>query len=90
MGIFFVLCITIFSVRVGYLQIYKGEAYLKRSENNTLEKQIIFADRGIIYDRNKIEIAWNKKSGDEKTVPTRAYLYPGFSTKSGDYFSQVN
>ena len=39
----------------------KGEAYFIRSENNTLAKILIFADRGIIYDRNKEELAWNKK-----------------------------
>jgi penicillin-binding protein 2 len=69
---------VIFAARLFYLQINKGEAYLARSENNTLEKSILFADRGIIYDRNKKEIAWNKKE-NEGDIPIRSYLSPGFS-----------
>lgn len=79
LGAFFVIIILIFGTRLTYLQVKKGEAYLERSENNTLEKQIIFADRGIIYDRNKRELAWNKKSDDPAIFYTRTYLSPGFS-----------
>lgn len=77
-GAFFVLFLGIFFSRLGYLQIEKGEAYLNRSQNNVLEKQIIFSDRGIIYDKNKIELVWNKKSKDMPTS-IRSYLSPGFS-----------
>lgn len=77
-GIFYLLFLGIFLSRLGYLQIQKGEAYLDRSKNNVLEEQIIFSDRGIIYDRNKVELVWNKK---EEDIPTaiRSYLSPGFS-----------
>lgn len=78
LGLFFVLFLGGFSTRLGYLQIQKGEAYLDRSQNNVLEKQIIFSDRGIIYDRNKVELAWNKKVPDLPTT-VRTYLAPGFS-----------
>ncbi len=86
LGIMFTIIIGSFSVRLGYLQIEKGEAYYKRSENNVLEKDIIFADRGIIYDRNRVELAWNKKTEGsvetpegERTFPIRAYRTGGFS-----------
>lgn len=78
LGAFFVIVAGIFGTRLIYLQIQKGDAYFKRSQNNVLEKAIIFTDRGIIYDRNKVELVWNKK-GDGVSVPTRAYLSPGFS-----------
>jgi penicillin-binding protein 2 len=97
---FLVLCIVIFAGRLGYLQITKGQAYLNMSNNNVLDKQVIFADRGIIYDRNKVELAWNTK--DETQTGTddfslRNYLSPGFShvlgyisypaqDKSGNYW----
>jgi penicillin-binding protein 2 len=77
-GIFFLLSLGLFSVRLEYLQIQKGEAYLERSQNNVLEKQIIFSERGIIYDRNKVELAWNKEAEDLPTT-IRTYLSPGFS-----------
>ncbi len=79
LGIFFLVCAVIFSSRLGYLQIERGPAYYQRAQNNTLEKQLIFADRGIVYDRNKKELIWNQKSGEIGDVSTREYLSPGFS-----------
>jgi penicillin-binding protein 2 len=78
LGIMFLFFTGIFGTRLVYLQVDKGEAYFNRSQNNVLEKQIIFTDRGIIYDRNKIPLVWNKKDATD-TIPTRAYLSPGFS-----------
>jgi len=82
LGILFLFFIGIFGIRLVYLQIQKGEMYFKRSQNNMLEKVLIFTDRGIIYDRNKVELTWNKKTGEETngtSIPTRSYLSPGFS-----------
>jgi len=97
LGIFFFLCAIIFLVRLGYLQIEKGSSFFDRSENNTLEKDEIFADRGIIYDRNKKELVWNKKAEEGSDFPTRTYLADGSShllgyisypmqDKSGNYW----
>mgnify|MGYP001575280397 FL=1 len=92
LGVLFFILAGSFVGRLAYLQIHKGEAYLERSENNTLEKVIIFTERGIIYDRNSKELAWNEhvrnsadvvsEEGDKKlpeTLSTRIYLSPGFS-----------
>ncbi len=62
LGFFFSFCAFGFGLRLWHLQINKGEAYLARSESNTLDKAILFADRGIIYDRNKKELVWNKRT----------------------------
>lgn len=96
LGILFIFISGIFGYRLAYLQIGKGEAYFERSQNNVLEKIILFAERGIIYDRNKVELAWNDKIAEE-AVPTRNYISPGFShllgyisypskDKSGNYW----
>ena len=77
LGAFFILIILIFGARLTYLQIQNGDTYRKRSENNILEKVNIFTERGIIYDRNKIELAWNKKTEDLSSI--RTYLSPGLS-----------
>ena len=88
LGILFLFFIGIFGIRLWYLEVQNGETYFKRSENNILQKVIIFNDRGIIYDRNKRELAWNKEvdlgaelpfgsSAPKSTI--RAYLSPGFS-----------
>lgn len=79
LGIFFVISASIIFLRLGYLQIQKGEEFLKRSEDNTLERVILFAERGIIYDRNKIELAWNEKTEENEDFSIRKYLSPGFS-----------
>lgn len=80
-GVFFVLMTIVFSSQLFKLQIKKGEAYALRSESNTLDKVIIFADRGIIYDRNGVELAWNSKPDvlDAEDFSTRMYRIPGFS-----------
>ncbi|OGI94999.1 hypothetical protein A2917_01290 [Candidatus Nomurabacteria bacterium RIFCSPLOWO2_01_FULL_42_17] len=82
-GIFFLFMTIIFASRLTNLQIQNGDVYKKRSENNILEKVNIFTERGIIYDRNGLELAWNKKreneEGDPSLLYTRAYMSPGFS-----------
>ncbi|MDD5721336.1 MAG: penicillin-binding transpeptidase domain-containing protein [Candidatus Pacebacteria bacterium] len=102
LGILFLFFSGIFGARLVYLQIQKGESYFNRSQNNMFEKTLIFADRGIIYDRNKKELAWNEKGDlginpplEENKIanpPARAYLSPGFSHLLGyvSYPSQDN
>ena len=98
LGLFFFLCGVVFLAKLEYLQIQKGDVYLKRSENNTLDRSILFADRGIIYDRNKVELASNKKSVTTD-FSTRMYKTGGFShilgyvsypakDKSGNYWRE--
>ncbi len=80
LAILFLLLTVTFGSRLFYLQVNRGEAYLLRSENNTLEKVTLFADRGIIYDRNGVEIAWNRKDDVTKDgYSIRTYAKPGFS-----------
>jgi len=86
LGLFFSLMAVIFIFKLGTLQIVKGEAYFKKSENNTLMKEPIVALRGLIYDRNKILLAWNSWSKDDVnkvSVPERAYLSPGLGLLLG-------
>lgn len=80
LAILFLLLTVTFGSRLFYLQVNRGEAYLLRSENNTLEKVTLFADRGIIYDRNGVEIAWNRKDDvTQDGYSIRTYAKPGFS-----------
>lgn len=59
--IVFFAIFTLFSFRVGYLQIVKGESYAERSKNNSLNLTPIFPARGNIYDRNNLELVWNNE-----------------------------
>ena len=75
----FVFVSLIFAVKLQALQIQEGDSYLEKSRNNSLSQTILFADRGVIYDRNLVELAWNESLGDEETFPLRAYIdKPGF------------
>lgn len=73
----------VFVVRLGYLQIVRGAYYATKSEQNSLDHIPVFADRGVIYDRNGVELAWNS-IGDE-TVPTfrEYYKKEGFASLLG-------
>jgi penicillin-binding protein 2 len=76
LGGFFAVCLLFFAGQLVYLQIVKGDTYLQRSENNRLRSIPIFAERGVVYDRNGKEIAWNTE-GEE------SYLYRAYTDLSG-------
>ncbi len=72
----FLLATLIFSWKLNVLQIKKGEAYFNLSEKNSLDGKIIFADRGLIYDRNNVELAWNERTPEmeEFDFSRRTYI----------------
>lgn len=77
LGLFFITTAFIFTWKLSTLQIIKGEAYYQKSQNNTLTKQPIFADRGLIYDRKDSLLAWNtwdKTDMNKFSSPTRSYI----------------
>ncbi|MEK7585856.1 MAG: penicillin-binding transpeptidase domain-containing protein [Patescibacteria group bacterium] len=90
-GVFFAVTSLIFMWKLGDLQIIHGEAYFKKSENNTLSRQPIFADRGLIYDRKDTLLAWNnwdKSDTNRFSSPERHYINEsGFGLLLG-YVSQ--
>lgn len=72
LGGFFFVVFLIFGFRAYTLQVVQGDTLAELSENNNLRHSTIFAERGVIYDRNNVELAWN--------VPERTYIdSPGFS-----------
>lgn len=88
-GAVFVFVALAFLGKAFQLQILEGEAYADISRNNRLERDIIFASRGIITDRRGVELAWNEPSfaleggdGATTTLPYAKRVYtslPGFS-----------
>lgn len=72
LGMFFLVVAFVFTGRVWFLQVAKGEEYKERSENNRLEHLPIFSVRGIIYDRNGKELAWNSLE-EESNFTGRSY-----------------
>lgn len=75
--IVFVLVMFVFIGRLYSLQIVDGQKYFERSERNSLEKHILFADRGVIYDRNNVELAWNSLKSEDQSFADRQYITDG-------------
>ncbi len=76
---FLILLIMTYTARAWTLQIKNGETYALLSENNRLRHTPLFATRGLIYDRNGVELAWNTP-GEDANVPIRKYKNsPGLS-----------
>ena len=42
------------------LQVVEGKQYAERSERNRLDSVAVFAERGVIYDRNGTPLVWNE------------------------------
>ena len=59
-GIFFIAVIALFGYRAFTLQVAHGDTYADISRNNTLSRHVLFATRGLIFDRRGEEIAWNE------------------------------
>ncbi len=97
---FFLLFGILSVLRLGILQIKKGEAYFIRSENNVFNKEPMFSYRGVIYDRNRTELTWNESPEEGKDIPRRAYIdksgfgsllgYVGYpkKDKNGFYYNE--
>jgi penicillin-binding protein 2 len=74
-----IVCVLVFVVFAGQLirlQVASGADYFARSENNRLHSIPIFSERGVIYDRNQTEIAWNIVD-PEKPFSVREYINQG-------------
>jgi penicillin-binding protein 2 len=71
---FFILVLMVYAGKVWSLQVVRGDEYRTRSENNRLNQVPVFAARGVIRDRNGVELAWNAPGEtDNPEVPDREY-----------------
>jgi len=59
-SVFFVVVILITLGRLWSLQVVEGDRYFTVSESNRLDHEIIFAHRGVIFDRSGKQLAWNE------------------------------
>ncbi|MFT5179839.1 MAG: penicillin-binding protein 2 [Candidatus Paceibacteria bacterium] len=83
-GLIFTLIVFVFASKAFSLQITHGEDFKEKSENNRLQHSVIFADRGVIYDRNGELLAWNTPKTTEDEFNLRKYIEtPGFSNLLG-------
>ncbi len=59
-GVVFGCATLVFLWQAFTLQIVHGDEYAEISRENRIDRSVIFAPRGIIYDRNRIALAWNE------------------------------
>lgn len=65
------LAFCVLTLRMGYLQIIKGEEFRKKSENNSVRFRHIKPLRGLIMDRNGFVLVDNRPSFDVLYIPNR-------------------
>lgn len=91
----FIIVGAVFFSRLWFLQVAHGESYSTRSENNRLRFSDIFANRGVIFDRNGVVLASNKENANGdfslrtySTVPGMSHLigYVKYPTKDAHGF----
>ena len=81
---FIFIIVAIFSYRLWGLQIIQGQTFRTRSDNNSLRHTVIYADRGIIYDRNGVPLVWNAINPISSDYSLRVYATStGLSTLLG-------
>ena len=74
-GLFFVVVVLWFLYAVFSLQIIEGSTHRFVSENNSINRGLLIAERGVIYDRNDVPLAWNEfDPTDRHSFPARAYI----------------
>jgi len=72
-GVIFSLIALVFFGQAVRLQVVEGAEFRARSENNRLDRSILIAERGVIYDRTGERLAWNKDDEDLAGFAGRAY-----------------
>lgn len=79
-GVVFLLVSFGFLGRAFTLQIIRGNDFAARAESNSLRHTTIFPERGVIYDRNGEELAWNNPDRIYNSAPGLAHIlgYVGF------------
>lgn len=70
----FSLIAGVFIFKIFSLQVVKGEEYRTIAENNRVDKAMIIAERGVVYDVRDEMLAWNEvDETGEYDFPIRAY-----------------
>lgn len=79
-GVGIIVLTAIVILQLFRLQVVKGSEFYTQSEDNRLSEKIIFAKRGVIFDRNQIPLAWNEEDDNsQESYLRRAYINaPGF------------
>jgi penicillin-binding protein 2 len=73
-GLVFLLVTGVYLTQIFSLQVTQGAEYRAIAQNNSVDKGVVIAERGVVYDRRDELVAWNEF--DDRSVydfPIRAY-----------------
>lgn len=73
-GMVFLAIALLLLSRSWVLQVRKGEAYTILGERNSLRTSVIFASRGLIFDRNGLPLVTNVAHDSHPEYPSREYI----------------
>lgn len=73
LSVTFSLLLCVLLGKAWILQVKKGESFNTISQNNSLDRTVIYAERGAIFDRNGVKLAWNSVDPEEPDFSTRVY-----------------
>ncbi len=84
LAIIFILVGGAFMYKLWDLQVTDASGYSQKSENNRLADSIVFANRGVIFDRNEVPLVWNDLNETNGDFARRMYATStGLSTVLG-------
>lgn len=84
LALIFVCVGCLFSYKLWALQVTEAQSYALKSENNRLADSIVFANRGVIFDRNDVPLVWNDLNETNGDFARRVYATStGLSTVLG-------
>lgn len=73
-GLLFACVATVYFYKIFTLQIVQGAELRQIAENNRVDRTLVIAERGVIYDRNGEMVVWNEvDETGEYDFPIRAY-----------------
>ncbi len=84
LALLFLVVGGVFTYKLWVLQVTLAKKYTQKSENNRLADSIVFANRGVIFDRHDTPLAWNDLNETNGDFARRVYATStGLSTVLG-------
>lgn len=72
-GLLFIIIGLVFVGQSAKLQFFQYDTWKSKAENNRLNQSFIFAERGVIQDRNGVLLAWNQTDPNQSDYALRSY-----------------
>lgn len=73
-GFIFLAVVLVYFYQIFNLQVVRGAEFQTIAENNRVDRALVIAERGVVYDRNGEMVVWNEvDETGEYDFPIRAY-----------------